>query len=238
MSHSRAQLNAYARRLLCERIAAGSPVRLAARTLGISHARAYILWHRFTAEGERAFELRSSRSRHSPRRSTTRLEARIERARRARRWGPLRLQWLLGIARSTIYAVLRRLGLSRRRDLDPAPLPTRRYERPTPGDLIHLDTKKLGRLVPGGGKRFWELKVTGHGGAGWEYVHVAVNDRSQRAPRRAPRKRARRRHRQLPGAGPGVLRRLRCAGAPADDRQPLQLHPRPALPRDARGLGR
>jgi len=179
VSHSRAKLNAYGRRLLCERIAAGFPVRVAARMVGVSHARAYIIWHRYRDQGERAFELRSSRPHRSPRRSTPRLEARIERARRRRRWGPLRLQWLLGIARSTIYAVLRRLGLSRRRDLDPAPPPTRRYERPTPGDLIHVDTKKLGRLVPGGGKRFWDLKVTGHGGAGWEYVHVAVDDRSR-----------------------------------------------------------
>jgi len=158
--------------------------------VGISHARAYIIWHRYTAERERAFELRSSRPHGSPRRTRPHLEARIERARRGKRWGPLRLQWLLGIARSTIYAVLRRLGLSRRRDLDPAPPPTRRYERPVPGDLVHLDTKKLGRLLPGGGKRVWELKVTGRGGAGWEYVHVAIDDRSRvlYAERRASEK--------------------------------------------------
>ena len=141
MSHSRARLNAYGRRLLCERIAAGFPVRVAARMLGISHARAYIIWGLYRDIGERAFELRSSRPHRSPRRLAPGIEARIERARRKRRWGPLRLQWLLGIARSTIYAVLRRLGLSRRRDLDPRPAPPRRYERPVPGDLLH----KIGR---------------------------------------------------------------------------------------------
>ena len=62
--------------------------------------------------------------------------------------------------------------------LDRGPAP-RRYERPVPGDLLHLDTKKLGRLLPGGGKRVWALKRTGPGGAGWEYVHVAVDDRSR-----------------------------------------------------------
>jgi transposase InsO family protein len=179
VSHSRAKLNAYGRRLLCERIQAGFPVRVAARMVGISHARAYIIWHRYTAERERAFELRSSRPHHSPRRLAPRLEARIERARRRRRWGPLRLQWLLGIARSTIYQVLRRLGISRRRDLDPRPAPPRRYERATPGDLVHIDTKKLGRLLPGGGKRVWQVKRTGRGGAGWEYVHLAVDDRTR-----------------------------------------------------------
>lgn len=179
MSHSTAKLNAYGRRLLCERIAAGFPVRIAARMVGISHARAYLIWGLYRDMGARAFEPRSSRPRHSPRRLSPRVEARIERARRRKRWGPLRLQWLLGIARSTIYAVLRRLGLSRRRDLDPRPAPPRRYERPLPGDLVHLDTKKLGRLHRGGGKRFWELKRTGRGGAGWEYLHLAVDDRTR-----------------------------------------------------------
>ncbi len=122
---------------------------------------------------------RARAGRTSPRRLAPRIEARIERARRRKRWGPLRLQWLLGIARSTIYAVLRRLGISRRRDLDPKPAPPRRYERPVPGDLVHVDTKKLGRLAPGGGKRFWELKRTGHTGVGWEYVHLAVDDRTR-----------------------------------------------------------
>lgn len=73
--------------------------------------------------------------------------------------------------------MLRRLHLARRRDLEPRPPRARRYERPVPGDLIHIDTKKLGRLGPGGGKRFGPQR-RGQG-AGWEYVHVAVDDRSR-----------------------------------------------------------
>lgn len=177
MSHSTARLNPYGRRLLCERIAGGLPVRAAARMSGISHTRAYVIWHRFEAEGEAAFELRSSRPHRIARCTSARVEARIARERRRRRWGPLRLSWLLGLARSTIYAVLRRLQLSRRRDLEPRPPRPRRYERPVPGDLVHIDTKKLGRLAPGGGKRFGPKRKGP--GAGWEYLHLAVDDRSR-----------------------------------------------------------
>lgn len=108
MSHSMARLNPFGRRLLCERIQAGFPVRVAARMGGISHARAYVIWHRYLDEGERAFELRSSRPHRSPRRTPAQVERRIERERRI---GPRAIAWALGLARSTVYAVLRRLGL-------------------------------------------------------------------------------------------------------------------------------
>ena len=179
MSHSRARLNPFGRRLLCERIASGFSVRVAAQMVGISDARAYVIWHRYLAEGPRAFELRSSRPHRIVRRTGPRLEARIERERRERRWGPLRLSWLLRMARSTIYAVLRRLGLSRRRDLEPRPPRSHlhRYERAIPGDLIHVDTKKIGRLGAGGGKRFGPAQSST--AQGWEYIHLAVDDRTR-----------------------------------------------------------
>jgi transposase InsO family protein len=178
VSHSRAKLNPYGRRLLCERIQSGLAVRVAARMLGISHARAYILWHRYLDEGDGAFELRSSRPHRSPRRSPERVERRIERARRRLRWGPLRLSWKLRLARSTIYAVLRRLQLHHLRFFNPPRPRFRRYERAVPGDLLHIDTKKVGRLPEGGGKRFG-LGQRRSRRAGWEYVHVAVDDRTR-----------------------------------------------------------
>ena len=179
MSHSRAKLNPFGRRLLCERIAAGFPVRTAARMVGISHARAYVIWHRYLDEGEPAFELRSSRPHRSPRRTPELVMRRIERARRRLRWGPLRLSWELGLARSTIYVVLRRLHLHRLRFfLPPRPL-YRRYERPLPGDLLHIDTKKVGRVPEGGGKRVGRQGRLRAKGAGWEYVHLAVDDRTR-----------------------------------------------------------
>ena len=189
MSHSMARLNPFGRRLLCDRIRGGMPVRTAAAMSGISRTRAYVLWSRHQAEGERAFELRSSRPHRSPRRTPERLERRIERARRARREGPLMLSFFLRIARSTIYAVLRRLGLARLRYFDPPRPRFRRYERPVPGDLIHIDTKKLGRIPDGGGKHFGpERKGPG---AGTEFIHVAVDDRTRLAyAERLPSERA------------------------------------------------
>ncbi len=100
------------------------------------------------------------------------------------RQGPLRLSWALGIARSTIYAVLRRLGLNHRRVFAPPRPAFRRYERALPGELVHIDTKKVGRLPDGGGKRFGlspHSRGPHHGrpGTGWEHVHVAVDDRTR-----------------------------------------------------------
>jgi hypothetical protein len=95
---------------------------------------------------------------------------------------------------STVGAILRRLGLSRLKALDP-PVPVVRYERARPGELIHIDTKKLGKIAAIGhritGRR--SGMVNRHRGVGWEYLHVAVDDASRlaytarRAPGRPPR---------------------------------------------------
>ena len=177
MSHSTARLNPFGRRLLCTRIAAGWSIRAAARSLGLSHARAAIIWHRYLDEGEAAFQLRSSRPHHSPRLTPLRLRRRIERLRRRHLEGPRAIGWALGIAASTVHAVLRRLGLSRLRELRRTPAVFRRYERARPGELLHIDTKKIGRIPRGGGKRFG--RHAPRTDAGWEFVHVAVDDRTR-----------------------------------------------------------
>jgi transposase InsO family protein len=184
VSHSRAKLNPFGRRLLCERIQAGFPVRVAARMVGISHARAYIIWHRYSDEGEAAFELRSSRPHRSPRRTPAAVEARIRAVRTEERRGPRVIGWLLGLAASTVYAVLRRLGLGHLRVFrDPRPVP-RRYERAAPGDLGHMDTKKLARIGAGGGHRFrGRSGEARHRGIGYQVEHVLVDDRSRVAYR-------------------------------------------------------
>lgn len=179
MIHSRTKLTAYGRQLLCERIQSGWSLRGAARAAGISPARAHALWHLYLRHREAAFAIRSSRPHRSPRRTPRRIEERIERERRSRRVGPRAIAWALGLARSTVYAVLRRLGLAhlkvfreRRR--------FRRYERAAPGDLGHIDTKKLPRLGAGLGHRFAErASAVRHRGLGSVYEHVLVDDRSR-----------------------------------------------------------
>lgn len=180
MSHSRAKLNPYGRRLLCERIQAGFPVRVAARMVGISHARAYIIWHRYTAEREGAFELRSSRPHHSPRRTPARLERRIERLRRRKKRGPARIAAALGLARSTVYAVLRRLKLNHLKVLRPPRPRFRRYERPVPGDLGHLDAKELANVGDGDGHRVRDRAIARrHRGVGSVTQFALTDDRTR-----------------------------------------------------------
>lgn len=181
MSHSRAKLNANGRRLLLSRICdAHWSVAQAAAAQGISRQRAYVLLDRFRREAEAAFEPLSSRPHRMPRRTARRLEQRIERIRRRHKLGPRAIGWIVGAARSTVYAVLRRLGLSRRRDLLPARPQFIRYERGTPGDLGHIDTKRLGRIPKGGGHfaHGRSGRVRGRG-IGYIYEHVLVDDRSR-----------------------------------------------------------
>lgn len=177
MSNSRPRLSAFGRSILVSRIKAGWSLRRAAAAMGVSATWAWVIWHRFLVEGDAAFSIRSSRPHGSPRRLAISIERRVIRERRRRKWGPLRLSWLLGLARSTVYAVLRRAGLGHRRAFRTPLPPVRRYERATPGDLVHVDTKKLGRLGVGGGKRFGPLRQSKE--RGWEYLHVAVDDRTR-----------------------------------------------------------
>ena len=97
------------------------------------------------------------------------------------RVGPHWIAWLTGTPRSSVYAVLRRLRLNRLRALEPRE-PVARYCWPHAGDLLHLDTKKLGRIAPGGG---WHIvgraAAAHHRGIGWNLVHVAVDDATRLA---------------------------------------------------------
>ena len=102
--------------------------------------------------------------------------------RRSAGFGPHRIAWALGLARSTVYAVLRRCGLNRLDRLHRVTRETVRYEHPAPGDLLHIDVKKLGRIPEGGGKRIAPGFAETRSGPqrrpslGREYLHVAVDD--------------------------------------------------------------
>lgn len=180
MLHGSARLTVHSRRLLCQRVLCdGWLIHEAAAAAGVSRQTASKWLARYRVEGEQGLLDRSTRP-HRIRRTATRIEHRIVRARLRERWGPHRLSWMLGTARSTIYAILRRLGLNRLRRLEPRPTVIR-YEWPAPGDMIHLDTKKLGR-IRGVGHRFGpRTQVRRNRGIGWNFAHVAVDDHSRLA---------------------------------------------------------
>lgn len=134
---------------------------------------------RFLAQGEAGLRDASSRPRLSPRAiAPERALAIVEL--RQRRLTQARIARSLGVSESTVSRVLTRAGLSRWRDLEPS-APSVRYEHRHPGDLVHLDTKKLGRIVRMG------HRITGNprdsvAGAGWEYLFVAVDAPHVRSP--------------------------------------------------------
>ena len=183
MLHRNAKLTPAGRRLLVDRIASGRPVAHVAAEMGVARQTAHRWWRRFVAEGESGLQDRSCRPRRSPRRTPRALERRIERLHRRQKLGPVRIGYRLGLAASTVYRVLCRLGLQRLSWLDrPTGRVIRRYEHPHPGDLLHMDIKKLGRIPPGGG---WRAHGRGRAGArqrvGYAYIHSAVDDHSRLA---------------------------------------------------------
>jgi transposase InsO family protein len=128
---------------------------------------------RFDDEGAAGLEDRSSRPHGSPRKTTARRVKQIVRL-RWRRWSSLRIARQLEMAVSTVGAVLRRLGLNRLRRMEPR-RPVIRYEKKRPGELLHLDTKKLGR-IQGVGHRIHGDRRRRSRGVGWEFLHVCVDD--------------------------------------------------------------
>jgi transposase InsO family protein len=177
MAHPNARLTPRGRQLLADRIRAGWTITAAADAAGISRQTGSKWWWRARAG---SLTDRSSAVHHQARRHPAELVARLCARRRELRVGPHILAWEAGLARSSVYAILRREGLGRLDRLEPRP-PVVRYERERPGELVHLDTKMLGRIGPGGGHRIPGLKVNRHRGIGWNRVHLAIDDRSRLA---------------------------------------------------------
>lgn len=154
MAHPRAKLTPFGRWLFVDRVERLRwPVSQAARALGISRPTAYKWLTRWRLEGTAGLTDRSSQPHRSPAQLPPGTVARILRLRQRLKVGPRRLAPLIGLHHSTISAVLRRHGLSRLRDGDRATGVPIRYVRDHPGELIHLDTKLLGRIPAGGGHR-------------------------------------------------------------------------------------
>jgi transposase InsO family protein len=184
VTHAKAKLTPQGRLLLVTRVLEeGWNVSMAAEAQGCSPATGHKWLRRFRAEGHPGLLDRSSR----PHRSPARLSHAREQAILARRWarleGPHQIAWALGEAPSTVHRVLRRLGAPRLADIDRPTRTVVRYERERPGELVHVDIKKLGRIPAGGGWRVLGRAAAPnrHRGPGYDFIHAAVDDRSRLA---------------------------------------------------------
>ncbi|MET7349010.1 IS481 family transposase [Streptomyces mirabilis] len=184
MSHRNARLTVHGRRLLVERVCSGRPVAHVAAEMGVSRATAHKWVRRWRAEGEEGLADRSSRPRTTPHRTPAAVEARVCRLRQTRKLGPARLGPILDLPASTVHRILVRHGLNRLAHLDrPTGQVIRRYERDRPGELLHVDVKKLGRIPDGGGHKMLGRQAgrATRSKMGFDYVHSAVDDHSRLA---------------------------------------------------------
>jgi len=181
--HKNARLTPFGRERLVRHVLGGQTPEAAARAAGVCPRTARKWLARYRAEGVAGLADRSSRPRKLRRPTTARTVKRIIALRRERRTGK-HIAREVGISPATVSRVLKRAGLSRLKDLEPAE-PVRRYERSAPGEMIHLDIKKLGRFERPGhrvtGDRTGQSNPRSHDkkGYGWEYVHVAIDDHSR-----------------------------------------------------------
>jgi transposase InsO family protein len=153
--------------------------------MNVSRDTVYKWWRRSQADPDGQWWLdRSSRPRRSPSKTRRKLERKILSLRRNKKLGPARIAGRLELAASTVHAVLARNEMSRLAWMDrPTGRVVRRYEHAHPGDLVHVDIKKLGKVPPGGGWRAHgrQARPARHRRIGYCYVHSAVDDHSRLA---------------------------------------------------------
>ena len=181
--HANARLTPVGRRTLIERIQSGRPVAHVAAEMGISRATAYKWWARFRREDWVGLQDRSSRPRRCPHQTPRARERQVERLRRSRKLGPARIGGILEMPTSTVHRVLCRQGLNRLAWMDrPTGRVIRRIEMHRPGELVHVDIKKLGRIPPGGG---WRAHGRGNANrsrqtrVGYAFIHAAIDGYSR-----------------------------------------------------------
>ncbi len=176
--HKNARSCPASRLLLVQRILGGMPVTGAASAAGISRRTAFKWKWRYREAGEAALVDRSSRPRRMPRQTHPDRVEEVLRLRRRRYTGP-QIAARVGLSTATVARILARSGLSRLKSLEPKE-PVVRYQRERPGELIHVDIKKLGRIACVG-HRIHGDRTTRVRGIGWEFVHVAIDDASRLA---------------------------------------------------------
>jgi transposase InsO family protein len=195
MAHANARLTFHGRCLLVRRVCIdGRPAAHVARELGISRQCAYRWVRRFEAEGWAGLRDRSSRPHTVANRTPAIVEERVVAVRRAERRGPAFIAEATGVPERTVSRILRRAGEPRLALCDPltgqviraSKATTIRYERDRPGELVHVDVKKLGKIPDGGGWRAHGRLGTGtkaekRARIGYDYIHAAVDDHSRLA---------------------------------------------------------
>jgi transposase InsO family protein len=178
--HKNARLTPYRRQELVALVEGGTALTVAARAFGVSRqtARKWVARKASAGVVEAGAWLmdRSSRPHRSPRVTEPRIQLGAK-VLRHQRWTCAEIAQALGVSAATIARTLRRVGLSRRLRLEPPPL-GRRYEHAAVGDLLHLDTKKLGR-IRGIGHRITGQRRHRARGIGWEFLHIAIDDHSR-----------------------------------------------------------
>ena len=194
MSHANARLTVHGRLLIVLRRQAGMPKSHIAAAMGVSR-RCVKKWiDRFDQEGLAGLHDRSSRPHHTPSKTADEVEQQILELRRTERRGPDRIGAELGVPARTVSRILVRNNVPRLASLDPitgeviraSKVTAVRYERERPGELVHMDVKKLGRIPDGGG---WKAHGRAMGSTrarklvvvGFDYVHSLVDDHSRLA---------------------------------------------------------
>jgi transposase InsO family protein len=175
--HGNARTCPASRALIVDRVARQHwSVGAAAAAAGVSERTAAKWLARWRAEGTAGLQDRSSAPRRVANRSTPELERAVEALRRLRMTAA-EIAECLGVALSTVSAICRRVGLGKRSRLD-RPEPANRYQRRHPGELLHVDIKKLGRIERAGHRAHGDRRTRARG-AGWEFVYVGVDDASR-----------------------------------------------------------
>ncbi len=194
MAHRNARTTFHGRLLIVTRYRAGWPKAHIAAAMGVSRKCVTTWVDRFTAEGVAGLADRSCRPRSMPRRTSAQVEQQILDLRERRRCGPDQIGAELGVPARTVSRVLARHGAARLAALDPitgqvikaSKTTAVRYERARPGELVHMDVKKIGRIPPGGGWRVHgrlnrEATRDRTAKLGYDYVHCLVDDHSRLA---------------------------------------------------------
>jgi transposase InsO family protein len=177
--HKNARLTPLGRERLVKSVVSGQTPEAAARAAGVCPRTVRKWVARYRSEGLAGLTDRSSRPHRLYRPTPAAMVARIEVLRR-QRWTGKQIAAEVGVSPATVSRVLRRLGLNRIAALEPAE-PVRRYEREHPGELIHIDIKKLGRFERVGHRITGDRQQGESRGAGWEFVHVCIDDASRLA---------------------------------------------------------